>query len=170
MQRIPQLAVAATIFPRCPHSKRVDTSLFAMVQRGNHPGRGQWSLPGGKVKWGETLREAATREVWEELGIHATPLLVGSNALTSFATTDAIHGDYHFGIAHAAFFVDCVDDRLPTLLAGDDAMAAAWFFFEGGKPSLLAHAASALPFAGASVIGPVREVVEAAARLPRALC
>jgi hypothetical protein len=111
------------------------------------------------------------REVWEELGIHATPL-GGSNApLTSFATTDAIHGEYHFGIAHAAFFVDCVNDGLPTLLAGDDAMAAAWFFFEGGQPLLAnINIASALPFEGASVIGPVREVVEAAARLSRALC
>ena len=40
-----------------------------LTQRGNPPRRGEWSLPGGAVELGETLREAAQREVLEECGI-----------------------------------------------------------------------------------------------------
>jgi 8-oxo-dGTP diphosphatase len=37
-----------------------------LVCRANEPNRGQWSVPGGTVELGETLAQAATREVWEE--------------------------------------------------------------------------------------------------------
>ena len=40
-----------------------------LVQRGNPPRRGDWGIPGGVVELGETLREAARREVREECGI-----------------------------------------------------------------------------------------------------
>jgi mutator protein MutT len=40
-----------------------------LIQRGNPPRRGDWGLPGGAVELGETLREAARREVREECGI-----------------------------------------------------------------------------------------------------
>ncbi len=40
-----------------------------LIQRRNPPRRGDWSLPGGGVELGETLRESALREVREECGI-----------------------------------------------------------------------------------------------------
>jgi ADP-ribose pyrophosphatase len=40
-----------------------------LIQRGNAPRRGDWGLPGGVVELGETLRDAARREVCEECGI-----------------------------------------------------------------------------------------------------
>jgi 8-oxo-dGTP diphosphatase len=44
-----------------------------LVQRLNEPSRGRWSLPGGAVELGETLREAARREVQEECGLQVEP-------------------------------------------------------------------------------------------------
>lgn len=40
-----------------------------LVLRGREPGRGLWSLPGGIVHAGETLRAAVVRELREECGI-----------------------------------------------------------------------------------------------------
>lgn len=40
-----------------------------MIRRGKPPRKGQWSIPGGKQKLGETWRAAAAREVKEETGI-----------------------------------------------------------------------------------------------------
>jgi mutator protein MutT len=37
-----------------------------LIKRGKEPGLGQWSIPGGVVRTGETLREAVVREVFEE--------------------------------------------------------------------------------------------------------
>lgn len=42
-----------------------------VVQRGRAPMKGLWSLPGGLVEPGETLAQAAVREVMEETGIVA---------------------------------------------------------------------------------------------------
>ena len=44
-----------------------------LVRRGRPPGKGLWSVPGGLVRLGETLREAAVREVQEECGVEISP-------------------------------------------------------------------------------------------------
>ena len=40
-----------------------------IVRRAKEPGRGKWSLPGGAVRLGETLKDALHREIREECGI-----------------------------------------------------------------------------------------------------
>lgn len=40
-----------------------------LIRRGQAPLMGEWSLPGGVLECGETLREAAIREAQEETGL-----------------------------------------------------------------------------------------------------
>jgi ADP-ribose pyrophosphatase YjhB (NUDIX family) len=45
-----------------------------LAQRANAPGSGLYSLPGGVVEIGETLAEAAARELMEEVAVAAEPV------------------------------------------------------------------------------------------------
>ncbi len=40
-----------------------------LVQRGKPPHQGEWAIPGGRLRWGETLKQGAEREILEETGI-----------------------------------------------------------------------------------------------------
>ncbi len=45
-----------------------------LVKRAHMPGLGLWAIPGGRVNPGETLQDAAAREILEETGITIRPL------------------------------------------------------------------------------------------------
>ncbi len=57
-----------------------------LVRRGKPPAMGSWSLPGGAQKLGETAEDAARRELTEETGVKAGPLVLAANV-------DSIHRD-----------------------------------------------------------------------------
>jgi len=44
-----------------------------LIRRGTAPLLGEWSLPGGVLECGETLREAVAREAFEETGLRVEP-------------------------------------------------------------------------------------------------
>ncbi len=56
----PQLAVSAVIFR---------DGKVLLLKRAKSPGHGFWSLPGGRVEFGESLHTALAREVDEEAGL-----------------------------------------------------------------------------------------------------
>jgi 8-oxo-dGTP diphosphatase len=56
----PQIAIGAIV---------IHEDKLLMVQRANDPGKGLWSLPGGRVEQGEYLADALRREVLEETGL-----------------------------------------------------------------------------------------------------
>jgi 8-oxo-dGTP diphosphatase len=47
----------------------VEADRVVLVKRGHEPLAGEWSIPGGVLEVGETLREAAVREALEETGL-----------------------------------------------------------------------------------------------------
>jgi 8-oxo-dGTP diphosphatase len=87
-----------------------------LVQRGREPGRGLWSVPGGKVERGERAEDAVVREVLEETGLAV--------AVDHFlGWVERIGPSHHFVILD--FLVRPLDAGA-ALRAGDDADDAAW--------------------------------------------
>ena len=81
---------------------RDEVGRLLLIRRGNPPGRGLWSLPGGRVEAGETPAAAAAREVLEETGLRVEvgPLLgvfdLGEFRAHDFAAT-VIGGELRAG-------------------------------------------------------------------------
>ncbi len=92
-----------------------------LVLRAQEPSRGKWSVPGGVVELGETVSEAARREVQEECGLE---IEVGE----AMAVRDAIIRDQDGRIRYHYVLIDvvarCVGGELS---AASDAADARWF-------------------------------------------
>jgi 8-oxo-dGTP diphosphatase len=86
-----------------------------LIQRGHDPGRGLWSIPGGRVEDGETDAAALIREVAEETG-----LLVTAGPLAGTVTRPG-PGGTEFEIRD---YVAVITGG--TLAAGDDAADVRW--------------------------------------------
>jgi 8-oxo-dGTP diphosphatase len=90
-----------------------------LVRRGHGPAAGTWSLPGGRVAFGEDLREALVREMLEETGLE----VVVEEFLGWVERIGDAPEPHHFVILD--FSVHVFDpDADPT--AGDDAAEARW--------------------------------------------
>lgn len=90
-----------------------------LVQRGTEPLKGCWTIPGGLIDVGESLREAVIREVKEETGLDVEPVEL-------IELLDRIHREdervrYHYVIADYLCRVTG-----GTLGAGSDAAAVRW--------------------------------------------
>lgn len=107
----PQVGVGAIVF----HQNQV-----LLIKRGQAPNAGQWAIPGGRIQMGETLQQAAEREILEETGIH---IKAGDPV---FAFDLLQHNDDGQCQLHYVV-VDLAADYLSgEPVAGDDATEARW--------------------------------------------
>jgi 8-oxo-dGTP diphosphatase len=94
---------------------RDEAGRILLIKRGHEPGRGLWSVPGGRIEAGETDEQAVVREVREETGLEVEcgPLL-GAVERPGMAGTVWQISDYRAIVTGG------------TLAAGDDAADARW--------------------------------------------
>ena len=91
-----------------------------LVKRNKDPNKGFWSIPGGKQILGETLIEAAQRELVEETGVRVDSLLLVDVA-------DAIISDAEGKIKYHYTLVDYMGHWYSgDSSAGDDAQEVRW--------------------------------------------
>lgn len=107
-ERYPIPAVGAVVI----HEHKV-----LLAQRGRPPNQGLWTIPGGKVAWGESLAEAAEREIREETGLTVR----AGEPVHVFDLIDAVAGFHYIIVDVLAQYVS------GTAQPADDAQAVAWF-------------------------------------------
>lgn len=143
---VPVVAVAALVFD--------DAGRVLLIERGQPPGVGLWSVPGGRLELGEALAAGVAREVHEETGliIEVGPLVEIVERVTSTAA-----GTFHYVILD---YLGRVTGG--TLAAGDDVRAArfvddnelAALPTTEGLAAVVARARSLLPFPVAKPAAP----------------
>jgi ADP-ribose pyrophosphatase len=91
-----------------------------LIRRGHPPGMGRWSLPGGAVRLGETLREAAERERREECGVE---IEVGEpiDVIDNIVYDEQGRVQFHYVVIYLS-----VKRIAGEIRAGSDALEARW--------------------------------------------
>ena len=95
-----------------PTSSGVEVLL---IRRGKPPRLGEWSLPGGRIEWGERAEAAALRELEEETSVQG-------EVLGLLDVVDGLFGERHYVLVDYA-----VRWTSGEPVAGDDATEAAFW-------------------------------------------
>lgn len=90
-----------------------------LVKRGVPPFEGRYAIPGGFLREGESLEEAALRELYEEAGVRNV-------FLEQLYTFGEPKRDPRGRVITVAYYALIVSDKL-SLVAGADAAEAQWF-------------------------------------------
>ncbi|MBN1273837.1 MAG: NUDIX hydrolase [Candidatus Aminicenantes bacterium] len=108
----PKVAVGAVV---------VQEKKILLVKRLNPPQKGKWAVPGGSVELGETLQEAAEREIREETGL----LIKAKKPIHVF---DLIETDEKGQTRFHYVIIDLSADLIGgNLKPADDVSDARWF-------------------------------------------
>lgn len=111
----PVAATIATVFRE---------GRILLVRRANPPDVGRWGFPGGKIEAGETIENAAVRELLEETG-------VAGEARRVFTAVDAFdHDEGGRLLQHFVLIAVLCRWISGEPVAGDDALEARWFDLE----------------------------------------
>ena len=100
----------------------IKNNSILLIKRGYPPKEGMWAIPGGVIEAGESIVEAAKRELEEETGIVAEPLGI-------IGVAEAIVRDEHGKILYHYIILDILFDSNTirgTLRPGGDATDVAW--------------------------------------------
>jgi ADP-ribose pyrophosphatase len=102
----------------------VDGGRVALIKRGKAPLQGEWSIPGGMLELGETVRQGAEREALEETGlvVRATELL---GVFDRVVLDEDKRCRYHYVLID--FLCEWISG---DLRAAGDAAGARWFTAE----------------------------------------
>jgi len=103
----------------------VDGGRVALIKRGHPPLLGEWSIPGGMLELGETLRQGVEREALEETGlvVRTTELL---------GVFDRVVPDDHQRTVYHYVLIDFLCEKVSgDLHASGDATEACWFTLAG---------------------------------------
>jgi 8-oxo-dGTP diphosphatase len=112
LRKQPAIAVGAVI--RNPNGD------VLLVRRGRAPRLGEWSIPGGKIEWGESVENALIREVREETGLTIEVLgLIG--VVDSFTEDPSGNLSHHYVLLDFA-----ANSEGEGLKAGDDVIEVRW--------------------------------------------
>jgi oxygen-independent coproporphyrinogen-3 oxidase len=90
-----------------------------MIKRGEHPHMNDWALPGGFVRHGESVEEAAYRELHEETGVSEV-------CLSQLQVFSEPKRDPRGWIVSCSF-IALTERKKLSLQFGEDAMDAQWF-------------------------------------------
>ena len=102
----------------------VEDGRVLLVKRGHEPLTGEWSIPGGVLELGETVRQGVAREALEETGLTVEPLeLLG--------VFDRVVRDLDERTLYHYVLIDFLCQRVSgELCAAGDADEAGWFSAE----------------------------------------
>lgn len=112
MSQTPKIGALAVVL----HESKV-----LLVQRNKQPDAGLWGFPGGHVEWGETVQEAAVRELREETGVAAEPMAYIENLDLLLRDSDGLVRAHYLLVGVACRYVS------GDPVAADDARDARWF-------------------------------------------
>jgi 8-oxo-dGTP diphosphatase len=99
----------------------IEDGRVVLVKRGHAPLQGKWSIPGGVLEVGETLRKAVVREAREETGLTIEP----GELLGVF---ERVVPDEQGRMRYHYVLIDFLCRSVAgALIAADDAEEARWF-------------------------------------------